>query len=335
MSWTSIAPTVLASFLASAVEFVEALTIVLAVGVVRGWRPALLGAGAGVAALGALVLLLGPSLAHVPLPVLQIVVGTLLLLFGLRWLRKAILRAAGILALHDEDAAYAAQLRAMQVAGQGNPARLDPVAFLAAFKSVFLEGLEVVFIVVALGSSGRLLWPAASGALLALAAVVALGVVLHQPLRRVPENTLKFCVGTLLSAFGTFWVGEGLGLAWVEGELALVALIGVFALAGLLLTGASARVRAAVGSRAPRAPTPAPNIARRAPGAVGDALHELLGLFVDDAFLAGGILAVLAVFGGATHLHATPAPHWGPALTVALLLLLSISAVRRAASAVR
>ena len=245
INWTHVGPTVVAAFLASLVEFVEALTVVLAVGVVRGWRGALTGSGAATLVLLAIIALLGPALTRIPLDKLQLVVGVLLLLFGLRWLRKAILRAAGIVAMHDETAIYATQEQALrQLDGHGGLG-LDKVAFATAFKITMLEGIEVVFIVIALGAGGvGLLLPASLGALAALAVVVALGLVVHRPLSRVPENTLKFVVGVLLSAFGTFWVGEGLHVAWPGQDWSILALIAGF-LALSLITVPLCRARAA------------------------------------------------------------------------------------------
>ena len=207
LAFSHAGPPMLAAFLASLVEFVEALTIVLAVGSVRGWRPALGGAALGVAALALLVAILGPALSLIPLRTLQLGVGVLLLLFGARWLRKAILRAAGRLPLHDETAAFAKETAALQGAA-------DLAAFMTAFKAVLLEGLEVVFIVIAVGATGDLLLPATFGAVAAFLVVLALGLALHRPLARVPENTLKFAVGAMILSFGLFWTGEGLGLVW-------------------------------------------------------------------------------------------------------------------------
>jgi len=240
---------VLAAFLASLVEFVEALTIVLAVGTVRGWRPALLGAAAGTAFLAVLVLSFGPALARVPITTLQLVIGILLLLFGMRWLRKAILRSAGVIGLHDEAAIYAAETAALQggIGAPGARSGLDGVALATAFKAVTLEGLEVIFIVIAAGARGMLL-PASLGAACAGVLVVLAGLALHRPLARVPENALKFGVGLLLSAFGVFWIGEGLGFPWPGEDFSLFALLGGFlAVAGL----AVAVARRAVTSGAP------------------------------------------------------------------------------------
>ena len=228
-------PSMLAAFLASLVEFVEALTVVLAVGITRGWRPALTGSGLACAVLLALVVVLGPALTRIPLDLVQLVVGTLLLLFGLRWLRKAILRAAGVIALHDEEAAYAEQKANLQRHGRNLSAGIDKVAVAAAFKIVMLEGIEVVFIVIAIGAAGRMLLPASIGALAALVLVIGLGVLVHRPLARVPENTLKFVVGVLLSAFGTFWAGEGIGVAWPGADKALLVLVAGYLLLALLL----------------------------------------------------------------------------------------------------
>jgi uncharacterized membrane protein len=233
--WTRIGTTVVAAFLASLVEFVEALTVVLAVGSVRGWRSALAGAGAAVLLLATLVSVLGPQLERIPLNVVQFVVGTMVLLFGLRWLRKAILRAAGRIPLHDEEAAFAKNTAAMRTGPRGGGA-IDRVALSAAFNITMLEGTEVVFIVIALGAGGTgLLLPASVGAVAALLVVAGLGVALHRPLGRVPENTLKFVVGVLLSGFGTFWVGEGAAFRWPGGDLAIPALVAAYLAISLVL----------------------------------------------------------------------------------------------------
>ncbi len=235
--WTHAAGTVLASFLASLVEFVEALTVVLAVGVTRGWRSALTGSGFALLVLSGLVALFGPTLTRIPLSGLQAVVGLLLLLFGLRWLRKAVLRAAGLIPLHDESVAYARERDRLGRVGRGAEA-LDGLAVATAFKIVMLEGIEVVFIVVAIGAGGGLLAPAVTGAAAALVLVVLLGLLLHRPIATVPENSLKFVVGVLLSAFGTFWAGEGIGVDWPGADASLLLLVAAYlaaAFAGLHL----------------------------------------------------------------------------------------------------
>jgi uncharacterized membrane protein len=236
--WAHAVATIAAAFLASLVEFVEALTIVLAVGIERGWRPALIGVGAGLALLAILVLAFGPLLALVPIGLLQIVLGVLLLLFGMRWLRKAVLRAAGILTLHDEAAIFAAATRRLQGRASRSGA-LDTVALLSSLKAVVVEGLEVVFIVIALGAARGNLLPAGLGAAAALVLVVFFGLAIYRPLARVPENTIKFAVGVLRSAFGCFWFGEGIGLAWPGGDLAIPGLI-----LGFLVVGALAVLQA-------------------------------------------------------------------------------------------
>ncbi len=240
LGWAHLGTSVVASFLASLVECVEALTVVLAVGSVRGWRSALAGAGAAIVVLAAIVAAIGPALTRVPLHVLQIVVGLLLLLFGLRWLRKAILRSAGLIPLHDEAAAFAKNQAVMEEAasGRGSKGGLvgDKVAFGTAFNITMLEGTEVVFIVIAIGAGGAgLLFPASLGAVAALVVVVGLGVLVHRPLARVPENTLKFTVGVLLSAFGTFWVGEGLRLLWPGGDWSILGLVLGYLLVALVM----------------------------------------------------------------------------------------------------
>jgi len=232
-------PAVTAAFLASLVEAVEALTIVLAVATVRGWRPVGFGALAGFVFLALIVLALGPVLDRVPLHLLQFVIGVMLLLFGMRWLRKAILRAAGVIPLHDEGATFASETAALRDEERQRVARLDRLAALASFKAVLLEGLEVVFVVIAVGAGGRFLVPASAGALLACVLVMAIGFVLHRPLARVPENTLKFAVGVMLSAFGVFWTGEGLGVPWPGEDLAIIAFAALFfsvAIAAIALT---------------------------------------------------------------------------------------------------
>jgi len=210
----------LAAFLASSVEMVEALTIVLAVGVTRSWRLAFIGVGAGAIALAIVVGALGPSLViYVPIDTLRVVIGALLLVFGLQWLRKAILRASGLKAMHDEEQIYEAELIALRMHGAAEA--FDWTAFTVAFKGVFLEGLEVAFIVLTFGTNdGRFDIPIA-GAVTGLILVVGVGILIHQPLKRVPENSIKFAVGLLLSAFGTFWVGEGVGVEWTGSDLAI------------------------------------------------------------------------------------------------------------------
>ena len=236
MTWTAAASAaVLAAFLSSLVEAVEALTIVLSVATVRGWKPAGLGALAGIGTLALIVILLGPFLDLVPLHALQLTIGVLLLLFGMRWLRKAILRAAGVIALHDETAVFASETAALRAHTQ----RLDWLAGLASYKAMLLEGLEVVFVVIAVGAGRGLLVPASIGALAACALVALVGLIVHRPLARVPENTLKFTVGVMLSAFGIFWTGEGLGVPWPGEDLAILGF------AALLLVVALGAVRLA------------------------------------------------------------------------------------------
>jgi len=231
--WTVMVPAIVAAFLASAVEVVEAFTIVLAVATTRGWKPAIIGTGAALGVLGLIIIMLGPVLNRIPIHVLQLVVGVLLLLFGMGWLRKAVLRAAGVLALNDEAAAFAMKAEGL-ASESGAPEALRWIAGIAAFKAVLLEGLEVVFIVVAIGAGRGLLWEASLGALAALILVLGIGVLVHKPLSRVPENTLKFGVGVILSAFGVFWTGEGLGVDWPGADLFLLLLAAIFLLVGLL-----------------------------------------------------------------------------------------------------
>jgi Ca2+/H+ antiporter, TMEM165/GDT1 family len=235
IAWSIAGPAVAASFLASLVEAVEAFTIVLAVASVRGPRPALLGAAAGFVLLLVLVLLFGSAIGDAPLYLLQLAIGVLLLLFGLRWLRKAILRAAGIVALHDEQRVYAAEKSDLQQQASRKENRLDWLAGLTAGKAIVIEGLEVVFIVIAVGAGRGLLLPAGVGALAACAIVALVGLAIRQPLTRIPENVLKFCVGVMLSAFGLFWTGEGLGVAWPGADFAIPGFMLIFLVAALIL----------------------------------------------------------------------------------------------------
>ena len=233
--WTAAGPAIAASFLGSLVEAVEAFTIVLAVASVRGWRPALAGAFAGLILLVAMIVAFGSAIARLPLPPLQFAIGVLLLLFGLRWLRKAILRAAGLLPLHDEARAFAAQTEELRDEAARRERRFDWLAGVTAGKAVVVEGVEVAFIVLAVGAGRGLLVAAGLGALAACALVLALGFAVRRPLARIPENALKFCVGILLSAFGVFWTGEALGVDWPGADLAIAGLIALFLATALVL----------------------------------------------------------------------------------------------------
>jgi uncharacterized membrane protein len=224
----------LSVFLACAVEGVEALTIVLAVGSTRSWRSAFYGVGAAVAALAVVVAALGPALTALPIGVLRVIVGGLLLVFGLQWLRKAILRAAGLKALHDEEAAFATELARAREAGAPG-AEFDGYAFTVAFKGVLLEGLEVAFIVLTFGASQHNIGLAAVAAALAIVVVTAVGFAVRVPLARVPENQLKFVVGVMLTSFGVFWSTEGAGATWPGGDAALLVIIPAVLVASLAM----------------------------------------------------------------------------------------------------
>ena len=239
---------VLSVFAACVVESVEALTIVLAVGISRGWRSTLRGVAAGLIVLAVIVAALGPALTVIPIDALRLVVGGLLLVFGLGWLRKAVLRASGYKALHDEDAIYARQRLAAEQAGTAASGLMgDAYAFTLAFKGVLLEGLEVAFIVLTFGANQHNIPLAAVGALVAVLVVTGVGVAVRAPLARVPENTLKFAVGVLLTAFGTFWGVEGAGASWPGGDLALVVVIAAVLAMALGAVGWLRSVRAAGG----------------------------------------------------------------------------------------
>ena len=266
-------------------------------GLARGWRPALTGAAAALVALALIVAILGPLMSVVPIHALQFVVGVLLLMFGLRWLRKAILRAIGIIALHDEDAAFERETRELSEAGRREAHGFDWIGGVTAFKIVLMEGIEVVFIVIAVGAGRGLLGLASAGALAACVVVAAIGAAVHRPLARVPENALKFAVGVMLSAFGLFWTGE------------------------------KSRRRVAGRRRGdPRLYRPVPG-RRFRPGRasqaessrarmIGAIVKELIGLFVDDGLLAATILCAIA-FIGALALSGI-APGWLVGLMLAL-----------------
>jgi uncharacterized membrane protein len=238
---TTIASAITAAFLASFVEVVEAFTIMLAVGVTQGWRPAFIGAGIAAVVLAALVLLLGPLLSLVPVHGLQFAIGVLLILFGMRWLRKAILRSSGILALHDEAKAFTQETDALRQ--RAKERRANYLGAVTAFKAVLLEGVEVVFIVIAVGTVHGLTLYASLGALGAVFLVLAIGLVVHRPLSHVPENALKFVVGLMLTSFGIFWTGEGLGAPWPGADLAILGILAIFALFSAAAVGRLRRSR--------------------------------------------------------------------------------------------
>jgi uncharacterized membrane protein len=216
-------------FIACTVEAVEALTIVLAVGATRSWRSAMIGVGVAVLALAVVIAALGPALTALPINVLRGVVGGLLLIFGLQWLRKAILRASGLKAVHDEQAAFAEETELARAAGDVE-AGFDGYSFLVSFKGSFLEGLEVVFIALTFGSTQHDVPLAAAAATAAVLMVACAGFALKAPLARVPENTLKFVVGVMLTSFGLFWGGEGVHAHWPGGETTLLVIIPAVAL---------------------------------------------------------------------------------------------------------
>jgi len=218
--------TLVASFLASAVEFVEAVTIVLAVGTTRQWRSTLIGTGTAILVLAALVAVFGTAIAVlVPIGLLRLVVGGFLIIYGLQWLTKAILRAGGAKAKHDEAAIFERETAALRAEPALPATGIDWISFTVAFKGVLLEGLEVAFIVVTFGASADLLGPAALGAALAAMVVLAIAGLVHRPLAAVPENAMKFVVGIMLVTFGTFWAGEGVGIDWPAEDGSILALL--------------------------------------------------------------------------------------------------------------
>jgi uncharacterized membrane protein len=242
----------LSVLLACSVEAVEALTIVLAVGTTRSWRSSFYGVGAAIGVLAVLVAGLGPALTSLPLDALRVVVGGLLLVFGLQWLRKAVLRAAGLKALHDEQTAFQAETAAARSAQRRWVAGIDAYAFLMSFKGVLLEGLEVAVIVLTFGANQHRIGLAAAAAGVAVALVVLAGVAVRAPLARVPENAMKFAVGVMLSSFGMFWGAEGAGASWPGGDAALLVIIPGLALVSL---GMAAWLRSAAGAAARSKPS--------------------------------------------------------------------------------
>jgi uncharacterized membrane protein len=253
-------PLILTVFVACAVETTEALTIVLASGLTREWRSTFQGMAAALVVLAVVVAAVGPALTLVPLGALRLVVGALLAIFGVQWLRKAILRATGFKSLHDEASAYLREVAAAKAAAVSSRRGVsDWYAFTLSFKGVLLEGLEVVFIVITFGDNQRNLGAAVIGAAAAVIVVAATGIAIRAPLARVPENALKFAVGIMLTSFGLFWGAEGAGVSWPGHDAALLGLIPVVALVSLAYTALLRRGRASQGSG--QTPAPAREVA--------------------------------------------------------------------------
>jgi uncharacterized membrane protein len=233
-----------AAFLASAVEFVEAFTIVLVVGVTINWRSSLIGTLAAAATLALIVATFGVALVQfVPIDILRLTVGVLLILFGLKWLKKAILRYSGLKALHDEEAIFEETMAEIRARGETITPKIEPFGVALSYKAVLLEGLEVAFIVITFGTSAATnvcskacgISSATLGAAIAGILVILLGSLVRAPLKQVPENTLKFVVGVMLTTFGTFWAGEGLGVEWPYADAFLLVLAALYLLSSYLL----------------------------------------------------------------------------------------------------
>lgn len=254
----------LSVFLACAVEAVEALTIVLAVGTTRSWSSALSGVGAATVALAVIVAALGPALTSLPIDVLRVAVGGLLLIFGLQWLRKAVLRSAGLKAMHDELATFREESEAARAAGKPH-AGFDGYSFAISFKGVLLEGLEVAFIVITFGANQHDVGLAALAAAVAVLLVASAGLAARAPLAKVPENTMKLSVGVMLSSFGMFWGAEGAGASWPGGDAALLAIVPSVLLIALLMARILRDARVSPVDAAPR--QHAPEAAEQAVGA--------------------------------------------------------------------
>jgi len=238
-------PLILTVFVACAVEAVEALTIVLAAGLTREWRSTFQGMAVALVALAVVVAVAGPAVQALPLTALRLVIGALLLIFGLQWLRKAILRATGHKALHDEASAYQREIAAAQAAPVTARGRVqDWYAFVLTFKGVLLEGLEVIFIVITFGSNQHNLRAAVIGAAVAVLVITVAGIAVRAPLARVPENSMKFVVGIMLTSFGVFWGAEGAGAVWPAGDAALLVLVPAVALFALVLVASLRRIAA-------------------------------------------------------------------------------------------
>ena len=232
MAWASFFP----SFLASIVEFVEALTIVLAVGMTINWKSSLWGAAAGAAVLSVIIAIFGAAILRIPIDILRFVIGIILVLFGMQWLKKSILRYSGHKALHDEEEIYKRKVEALKARGESH-AEFNKFGFVTSFKGVLLEGLEVAFIVISSAAAVKYastgLVYAVLGATAAFVLVVVLGAIIHKPLTLIPENTLKFAVGIVITSFGTFWSGEGLGINWPLSDFFII-ILAVFYLAASL-----------------------------------------------------------------------------------------------------
>jgi uncharacterized membrane protein len=247
-------PLILTVFVACAVEAIEALTIVLAAGLTRQWRSTFQGMAVALVVLAAIVGVLGPTITLLPLTALRLVVGALLAIFGLQWLRKAILRASGYKALHDEASAYLREVAAAKAAPvSARRGVSDWYAFTLAFKGVLLEGLEVVFIVITFGANQRNLGAAVIGAAIAVVVVAATGIAVRAPLAKVPENAMKFTVGIMLTSFGTFWGGEGAGVTWPGNDAALLVIVPLVAVVSLVYTAWLRRGRQAIEAAGPPA----------------------------------------------------------------------------------
>jgi uncharacterized membrane protein len=226
-------PLILTVFVACAVEAVEALTIVLATGITREWKSTFQGMAVALVVLAAITAAVGPAITYLPLTALRVVVGALLLIFGLQWLRKAVLRATGYKALHDEASAYLREVAAAEAATKESKRGVsDWYSFTLAFKGVLLEGLEVVFIVITFGTNQKNVGAAVIGAAAAIIAVTLTGIAVKAPLTKVPENWMKFAVGVMLTSFGTFWGAEGAGVEWPGNDAALLVLVPAVALVG-------------------------------------------------------------------------------------------------------
>lgn len=326
MIWSAI----VSSFLASTVEFVEALTIVLAVGVTINWRSSLLGAGSALVALAALVALFGSTLViFIPIETLRLIIGIILLLFGMQWLKKALLRYSGLKAIHDEAEIYEEEMRKLKIQGGINQHKFNAFGFVTSFKSVLLEGLEVAFIVITFGATSEVgkfqgIWNATIGASLAFLVVAVFGFIARGPLTRIPENTLKFIVGIMLVAFGTFWSGEGIGIEWLFSDLFLLVLAAFF----LILSAGIVRWLKPYGTTQTKPGTHAGVERRRS--LIANAFNAIFDFFCGDWRIFWGITGTLMLIELVEHLtsFAAAVPFAGLIYIIGISLSLIIALKR-------
>jgi uncharacterized membrane protein len=320
-----------AAFLASAVEFVEAFTIVLVVGVTINWRSSLAGTFAAVATLALLIAILGVALVQfVPLAMLRLVIGIILLLFGLKWLKKALLRYSGLKALHDEEAIFEESMAELRARGESATSHLQPFGVAMSYKAVLLEGLEVAFIVITFGSSAATsvtskasgIASAAIGASIAGLLVILLGVLVRAPLKQVPENTLKFVVGIMLTTFGTFWAGEGLGIQWPFADLFILAIAATYLLASFVLITwlKRAKLRQITSARANQTSVSGPLM---------NTIKAIYNFVVGDMTILLGVIITIGVLALANTIDLSPFKTFSELILIVAILIILTATLNR------